>query len=470
MEIAGRSAIVTGGAGGLGSASVRRLVDAGMKVVIFDRVADPAEALAKELGLDTIAVVGDTTDDAAVQAAILAAEDLGRLTVVVNVAGGGVGGGRTVGKGNVPHDWDAFVITIQMNVMGTFNVCRLAAAAMADNEADDSNERGAFVNVGSIAGMEGQTGQIAYGTAKAGVLGMTLPMARDLAPIGIRVRDRSRHDGHAADDERARGDAREARRADHPPAPPGQARGVRRAGRDDRPQQLPQRREHPPRRRAALPSEVGRTMADAMNLDWLELEPTGEHSYRAQHAGTGHSVVFGGQLLGQMIVAGVLGHEGKTVKTIHTVFACGASYDEPLDVTVDPMHAGRAFASSTVTISQGDRLCCRGDRAPQRRRRGHDPARRGDAAGRAARGLGGVAHRAAGLGVAVVGGIDVVDPDVPVGPAELEIWSRFVGRPADPIVNQALLSFATDGWRIGTAMIPHEGVGYASRTSRCRPA
>jgi len=187
MEIAGRSAIVTGGAGGLGSASVRRLVDAGMKVVVFDRVADPAEALAKELGPDTIAVVGDTTDDAAVQAAILAAQDLGRLTVVVNVAGGGVGGGRTVGKGNVPHDWDAFVITIQMNVMGTFNVCRLAAAAMADNEPDDSNERGVFVNVGSIAGMEGQTGQIAYGTAKAGVLGMTLPMARDLAPIGIRV-------------------------------------------------------------------------------------------------------------------------------------------------------------------------------------------------------------------------------------------------------------------------------------------
>jgi NAD(P)-dependent dehydrogenase (short-subunit alcohol dehydrogenase family) len=187
MEIAGRSAIVTGGAGGLGSASVRRLVDAGMKVVIFDRVAEPAEVLAKELGPDTIAVVGDTTDDAAVQAAIVAAQDLGRLTVVVNVAGGGVGGGRTVGKGNVPHDWDAFVITIQMNVMGTFNVCRLAAAAMADNEPDDSNERGVFVNVGSIAGIEGQTGQIAYGTAKAGVLGMTLPMARDLAPIGIRV-------------------------------------------------------------------------------------------------------------------------------------------------------------------------------------------------------------------------------------------------------------------------------------------
>jgi NAD(P)-dependent dehydrogenase (short-subunit alcohol dehydrogenase family) len=187
MEIAGRSAIVTGGAGGLGSASVRRLVDAGMKVVIFDRVAEPAEVLAKELGPDTIAVVGDTTDDAAVQAAIVAAQDLGRLTVVVNVAGGGVGGGRTVGKGNVPHDWDAFVITIQMNVMGTFNVCRLAAAAMADNEPDDSNERGVFVNVGSIAGIEGQTGQLAYGTAKAGVLGMTLPMARDLAPIGIRV-------------------------------------------------------------------------------------------------------------------------------------------------------------------------------------------------------------------------------------------------------------------------------------------
>jgi NAD(P)-dependent dehydrogenase (short-subunit alcohol dehydrogenase family) len=187
MEIAGRSAVVTGGAGGLGSATVRRLVGAGMKVVIFDRVVNAAAALATELGPDTIAVTGDTTDDDAVQAAIVAAQDLGRLTVVVNVAGGGVPGGRTVGRGSVPHDWEAFVVTIEMNVMGTFNVCRLAASAMADNEPDDDNERGVFVNVGSIAGIEGQAGQIAYGTAKAGVLGMTLPMARDLAPIGIRV-------------------------------------------------------------------------------------------------------------------------------------------------------------------------------------------------------------------------------------------------------------------------------------------
>jgi len=202
-------------------------------------------------------------------------------------------------------------------------------------------------------------------------------------------------------------------------------------------------------------------MADDMNLDWLELEPTGENTYRAQHAGTGHSVVFGGQLLGQMIVAGALGHEGKTVKTIHTVFARGASYDEPLDVTVDPMHAGRAFASSTVTISQGDRLCCRAIVLLSSDE--EDTIRHGAEMPQVAPPEESVASptELPGWECAVVGGIDVVDPDAPVGPAELEIWSRFVGAPADPVVNQALLSFATDGWLIGTAMIPHEGVGYA---------
>ena len=187
MQLEGRSAIVTGGAGGLGAATVRRLLECGMGVVVFDRDGDRAEALAKELGDRAVAVAGDVNDDADVGAAVDAGRPLGPLSVLVNVAGGGVGGGRTVGRGNVPHDKASFVETMEMNAVGTFNVTRLAAAAMGDNEPDDEGQRGVVVNTASIAGMEGKSGQVAYGAAKAAILGMTLPMARDLAPMGVRV-------------------------------------------------------------------------------------------------------------------------------------------------------------------------------------------------------------------------------------------------------------------------------------------
>lgn len=187
MNLAGRSAIVTGGAGGLGSATARLLVDQGMGVVIFDRAFDAAGELARELGDRALAAGGDTTDDDAVAAAIAAACSLGALSLLVNVAGGGVGGGRTVGRDGTPHDKQAFIATMEMNVVGTFNMTRLTAAAMAANEPDDDGQRGVVVNVGSIAGIEGQAGQLAYGAAKAAILGMTLPMARDLAPVGVRV-------------------------------------------------------------------------------------------------------------------------------------------------------------------------------------------------------------------------------------------------------------------------------------------
>lgn len=187
VDLEGRAAIVTGGAGGLGSAVVRRLVEVGMKVVIFDRADDRGDELAEECGDGVVALGGDAVDDDATGAAIEAACSLGRLTVVANVAGGGVGGGRTVGRNGDPHDKDSFIQTMEMNALGTFNVCRLAAAAMAGNDPDDDGERGVIVNTASIAGMEGQTGQLAYATAKAAILGMTLPMARDLAPLGIRV-------------------------------------------------------------------------------------------------------------------------------------------------------------------------------------------------------------------------------------------------------------------------------------------
>jgi NAD(P)-dependent dehydrogenase (short-subunit alcohol dehydrogenase family) len=187
VELQGRSALVTGGAGGLGAATVRHLAKIGMRVAIFDRDRDRATAVAAELGDAAVAVAGDVTDDDDVNAAIDAARSLGAFSLVVNVAGGATGGGRLVGRGNKPHDKAVFVDTMAMNATGTFNVTRWSAVAMADNEPDEDGQRGVVVNTASIAGIEGQTGQIAYAAAKAAILGMTLPMARDLAPIGIRV-------------------------------------------------------------------------------------------------------------------------------------------------------------------------------------------------------------------------------------------------------------------------------------------
>jgi NAD(P)-dependent dehydrogenase (short-subunit alcohol dehydrogenase family) len=181
------SAIVTGGAGGLGSATVRHLADMGMRIAVFDLDADRANELAKELGDGALGVGGDVNDDDAIAAAIDAARSLGTLSVLVNVAGGGVGGGRTVARGGIPHDKESFIKTMEMNAFGTFNVTRLVAAAMGVNEPDENGQRGVVVNTASIAGMEGKSGQVAYGAAKAAILGMTLPMARDLAPMGIRV-------------------------------------------------------------------------------------------------------------------------------------------------------------------------------------------------------------------------------------------------------------------------------------------
>jgi NAD(P)-dependent dehydrogenase (short-subunit alcohol dehydrogenase family) len=187
MDLDGRSALVTGGAGGLGAATVRRLVEVGVGVAIFDRDADRAAALAKELGDAVVSVGGDVNDDADVAAAIDGARSLGTFSLVVNVAGGGVGGGRTIARDGTPHDKGAFIGTMEMNAFGTFNVTRLAAAAIAENEPDEHGQRGVVVNTSSIAGIEGQTGQLAYAAAKAAILGMTLPLARDLAAVGIRV-------------------------------------------------------------------------------------------------------------------------------------------------------------------------------------------------------------------------------------------------------------------------------------------
>jgi NAD(P)-dependent dehydrogenase (short-subunit alcohol dehydrogenase family) len=187
LDLQGRSALVTGGAGGLGAATVRRLVAAGMGVAVFDRDAARAKSLAAELGSRAAAVSGDVTDDDDVATAIAAAASLGTFSLVVNVAGGATGGGRVVGRDGTPHDKGVFTSTMDMNAVGTFNVTRLSAVAMAKNEPDAHGQRGVVVNTASIAGMEGQAGQVAYAAAKAAILGMTLPLARDLAPSGIRV-------------------------------------------------------------------------------------------------------------------------------------------------------------------------------------------------------------------------------------------------------------------------------------------
>jgi len=187
VELQGRSGIVTGGGGGLGSATVRHLAGLGLGVVAMDRNGEAAGQVAKEVVGTAVGVAGDVLDDDDVRRAIEEATKLGPLSVVVNVAGGATGGGRTVARDGTPHDRAVFEQTLAMNAVGTFNVSRLTAAAMAGTPPDEDGQRGVIVHTASIAGIEGQAGQAAYAAAKGAVLGLTLPMARDLAPLGIRV-------------------------------------------------------------------------------------------------------------------------------------------------------------------------------------------------------------------------------------------------------------------------------------------
>ncbi|WP_163547247.1 SDR family NAD(P)-dependent oxidoreductase [Candidatus Frankia nodulisporulans] len=186
MDLTGRSAIVTGGAGGLGAATVRHLVGLGVKTVVFDLHDGGTKEVADSIGPDALAVSGDINDDDVVRSAISAAQSLGTFSIVVNVAGGGIAA-RTLNRDGTPHDKDSFVRVLQLNAVGTFNVTRLSAAAIAHNTPTEDGERGVIVNTASIAGLEGQVGQLAYAAAKAAILGMSLPLARDLAPSGIRV-------------------------------------------------------------------------------------------------------------------------------------------------------------------------------------------------------------------------------------------------------------------------------------------
>jgi NAD(P)-dependent dehydrogenase (short-subunit alcohol dehydrogenase family) len=187
MDIAGTSAVVTGGASGLGEATVRALVGRGAAVVVLDMQRDKGEALAEEVG--GIFAHADVTDTPAVVAALELASGLGPLRVCVNCAGIGWAT-RTIGRDGsyeAAHDLDVYRKVIEVNLIGTFNVCRLAASAMSRTEALADGERGAIVNVASLAAFDGQIGQAAYSSSKGGVVGLTLPLARDLAVVGVRV-------------------------------------------------------------------------------------------------------------------------------------------------------------------------------------------------------------------------------------------------------------------------------------------
>jgi len=185
MRIDGSVAMVTGGASGLGEATVRQWVSKGGRAVIVDLNTERGEKLAAELGDPASFVPADVSDAQQVQDAIALATSLGSLRAAINCAGIGIGL-RTVGKDGTPHDLGAFQKVISVNLIGTFNVLRLAASAMYKNEPED-RERGVIINTASVAAFDGQIGQIAYSASKGGIVGMTLPAARDLSKAGIRV-------------------------------------------------------------------------------------------------------------------------------------------------------------------------------------------------------------------------------------------------------------------------------------------
>ncbi len=186
MQIDGVGALVTGGASGLGEATVRALTAKGALVTIFDRDESKARALADQLGGAVSYVSGDVGDPEAVTSAVELASAAAPLRINVNCAGIGWAQ-RTIDRQGEPHDFEAFKTVVNINLIGTFNVMRLAAAAISRTEPLGDGERGVVVNTASVAAFEGQIGQISYSASKGGIVGMTLPAARDLSAVGIRV-------------------------------------------------------------------------------------------------------------------------------------------------------------------------------------------------------------------------------------------------------------------------------------------
>ena len=184
MEISGSSALVVGGASGLGAATVRALHERGAAVTIADVNAERGEALAEELGVAFVAC--DVREEDQVQAAVDAA-GAGEGGLRISVCCAGTGWAQKVAGSKGAHPLMPFEVIISINLIGTFNVLRLAATAMLANTPGDDNERGVCINTASIAAYDGQIGQIAYSASKGGIVGMTLPAARDLAASGVRV-------------------------------------------------------------------------------------------------------------------------------------------------------------------------------------------------------------------------------------------------------------------------------------------
>ena len=184
MEVKGAGALVAGGASGLGEATARALAAAGAEVVVADLNAEKGEALAAEIGATFVAA--DVTDPEAIGTAVeRAASADGGLRVSVCCAG--IGWAERVSHKRGPHNLEYFSNVVKVNLIGSFNVLRLAATAMSENEPDAEGERGICVNTASIAAYDGQIGQIAYAASKGGIVGMTLPAARDMAARGVRV-------------------------------------------------------------------------------------------------------------------------------------------------------------------------------------------------------------------------------------------------------------------------------------------
>ncbi len=187
MDLNGTSAIVTGGASGIGAATARKLADRGATVVVADLQADKGEALAKEIGGAFVTV--DVTKTEQIEDAVNTAMSLAPLRALVNSAGIGWAQ-RTIGKDGEfasAHNLDAYKKVLEINLVGTFDCIRLAATAMSRLDLTDTGERGAIVNMTSVAAFDGQIGQAAYSSSKGGVVGLTLPVARDLSAVGVRV-------------------------------------------------------------------------------------------------------------------------------------------------------------------------------------------------------------------------------------------------------------------------------------------
>lgn len=186
MQLENKGILVTGGASGLGAACVRLLQQAGAKVVIADFNSETGTALAKELGASTLFVKTNVVEEESVQTAVQAAVDMfGSLHVVINCAGIAVA--EKVLEKNGPSSLTSFSKVIQVNLIGTFNVIRLAGAMMSTNQPNAGGERGVIINTASVAAFDGQIGQAAYSASKGGIVGMTLPIAREFARYGIRV-------------------------------------------------------------------------------------------------------------------------------------------------------------------------------------------------------------------------------------------------------------------------------------------